>query len=223
MLHIGEKLRTARLQKSMSLRELAEKAEVSASLLSQIENGKANPSVRSIYSIAAALSLPTNYFFPDGQDGNESPDETLETSPMTPSAVRAMQTEGLIESNDLFQDQPQRSKGPVVCRTGRARIELMGGVTWERLTPGPEENVEFMEICYEVGASSGAKMSRHSGREFGLILEGELTLELGFERYVLHTGDSITLDSTIPHRMVNTGTIPVRAVWVVLDRGQSSF
>lgn len=223
MLHIGEKLRTARLQQNMSLRELAEKAEVSASLLSQIENGKANPSVRSIYSIAAALSLPTNYFFPDGQDGNESAGETLETSQMTPSAVRAMQTEGLIESNDLFQDQPQRSHGPVVCRSGRARIELMGGVTWERLTPGPEENVEFMEICYEVGASSGAKMSRHSGREFGLILEGELTLELGFERYVLHPGDSITLDSTIPHRMVNTGTIPVRAVWVVLDRGQLGF
>lgn len=223
MLHIGEKLRTARLQQNMSLRELAEKAEVSASLLSQIENGKANPSVRSIYSIAAALSLPTNYFFPDGQDGNEAADEVLETSQMTPSAVRAMQTEGLIESSDLFQDQPQRSHGPVVCRSGRARIELMGGVTWERLTPGPEENVEFMEICYEVAASSGAKMSRHSGREFGLILEGELTLELGFESYVMHAGDSITLDSTIPHRMVNTGTVPVRAVWVVLDRGQLGF
>lgn len=223
MLHIGEKLRTARLRQNMSLRELAEKAEVSASLLSQIENGKANPSVRSIYSIAAALSLPTNYFFPDGEKELEAVTEPPEISQMTPSTVRAMQTEGLIEDSDLFQDQPQRSKGPVVCRNGRAVIELMGGVTWERLTPGPEENVEFMEICYEVGASSGAKMSRHNGREFGLILEGELTVELGFESYILHTGDSITLDSTIPHRMLNTGTIPVRAVWVVLDRGQSVF
>lgn len=220
---IGEKLRTARLRQNMSLRELAEKAEVSASLLSQIENDKANPSVRSIYSIAAALSLPTNYFFPDGADGNEVADVSVEINQMTPSAVRAMQTEDLIEGSDVFQDQPQRSKGPVVCRSGRARIELMGGVIWERLTPGPEENVEFMEICYEVGASSGAKMSRHSGREFGLVLEGELTVELGFEKYVLHTGDSITLDSTIPHRMVNTGAIPVRAVWVVLNRGQLGF
>lgn len=220
MLHIGEKLRTARLRQSMSLRELAEKAEVSASLLSQIENGKANPSVRSIYSIAAALSLPTNYFFPQGEKEDETPVEAPEISQMTPSIVRALQTEGLIEDGDLFQNHPQRSKGPVVCRNGRAVIELMGGVTWERLTPGPEENVEFMEICYEVGASSGAKMSRHSGREFGLILEGELTVELGFESYVLHTGDSITLDSTIPHRMLNTGAAPVRAVWVVLDRSQ---
>ena len=219
---IGEKLRTARLRQNMSLRELAERAEVSASLLSQIENGKANPSVRSIYSIASALSLPTNYFFPD-REGDETTAAPPEISQMTPSTIRAMQTEGLIEHSDLFQDQSQRSKGPVVCRNGRAVIELMGGVTWERLTPGPEENVEFLEICYEVGASSGAKMSRHSGREFGLILEGELTVELGFESYVLHVGDSITLDSTIPHRMLNTGTIPVRAVWVVLDRGQIGF
>lgn len=217
MIHIGEKLRTARLQQNMSLRDLAEKAEVSASLLSQIENGKANPSVRSIYSIAAALALPTNYFFPDTEEAAETP-ETLEVSRMTTSAVRALQTEGRIEEADLFQDQPHPSKGPVVCRNARGRIELMGGVSWERLTPGPEENIEFMEIRYEVGASSGAKMSRHNGREFGLILEGELTVELGFESYVLHTGDSITLDSTVPHRMINTGAVPVQAVWVVLDR-----
>jgi transcriptional regulator with XRE-family HTH domain len=218
MIHIGEKLRTARLRQNMSLRELAEKAEVSASLLSQIENGKANPSVRSIYSIAAALALPTNYFFPEGEETEETPEERPEVSQMTASTVRALQTEGRIEENDLFQDHPHRSKGPVVCRNARGRIELMGGVTWERLTPSREENIEFMEIRYEVGANSGAKMSRHNGREFGLILEGELTVELGFESYVLHAGDSITFDSIVPHRMINSGSVPVQAVWVVLDR-----
>jgi len=39
------------------LRHLADKAEMSASMLSQIETGKAYPSVRSLYGIAAALSL----------------------------------------------------------------------------------------------------------------------------------------------------------------------
>ena len=45
MLNLGEKLRAARMGQNLSLRELAARAEVSASLLSQIENGKANPSV----------------------------------------------------------------------------------------------------------------------------------------------------------------------------------
>ena len=59
---IGEKLRAVRQQQQMSLRELADKAEVSASMLSQIETGKAYPSVRSIYNIAAALVVPVDYF-----------------------------------------------------------------------------------------------------------------------------------------------------------------
>ena len=49
-LNIGEKLRAARKNARMSLRDLADKAEMSASMLSQIENGKAYPSVRSLYS-----------------------------------------------------------------------------------------------------------------------------------------------------------------------------
>ena len=62
---IGEKLRAAAKERKMSLRELAAKAEMSASMLSQIENGKAFPSVRSMYNIADALHVPVDYFFPD--------------------------------------------------------------------------------------------------------------------------------------------------------------
>src|ERR1700730_11869261 len=62
---IGTKLRAVRQQRQVSLRELAQKADISASMLSQIETGKAYPSVRSIYSIAAALDVPVDYFFPD--------------------------------------------------------------------------------------------------------------------------------------------------------------
>jgi transcriptional regulator with XRE-family HTH domain len=219
MLDIGEKLRTARMDQTMSLRELAEKAEVSASLLSQIENGKANPSVRSLYSIAAALSLSVDYFFPDnGTQAVEKEQTSAVLHQMTSSHIRAMQDQGLLAETDLFEaQQPGQVKGPVVCRNVRATIELMGGVTWQRLTPDAEKNVEFMEISYAVGAASGRAMSHHSGREFGLVLEGELTVELGFERYILHPGDSIAFDSTMPHRMSNTGHIPLRAVWVVLD------
>jgi transcriptional regulator with XRE-family HTH domain len=220
MLHIGEKLRTARLRQNMSLRELAEKAEVSASLLSQIENGKANPSVRSIYSIAAALSLPVDYFFPE-DDNSEQETESAPSAinQMTPSHFRAMQDQGLLAEADPFaEQQAQHPKGPVVCKNMRASIELMGGVIWDRLTPSSEENIEFMEVSYAVGATSGRAMSHHLGREYGLVLEGELTVDLGFERYVMQAGDSIAFDSTMPHRMTNAGPVPVRAIWVVLDR-----
>src|SRR5512135_3109783 len=65
VLLIGEKLRAARERENLSLRELAAKAEISASMLSQIETGKVYPSMRSMYNIATALALPIDYFFPE--------------------------------------------------------------------------------------------------------------------------------------------------------------
>jgi len=64
---------------------------------------------------------------------------------------------------------------------------------------------------------SGASLSHHEGREFGFILEGELVIELGFESHTLKAGDSIILESTTPHRLINKGAQPMRAVWVVLS------
>lgn len=221
-LDIGEKLRSARLGQNLSLRDLAQKAEVSASLISQIENGKANPSVRSLHSIADALSLSVDYFFPD------RPDKQIEnavTGPLpdhleklTPSELRAGQAAALIGTETFsFGDEDRQSKGPVLRADARPTIELECGVTWSRLTPAPEATAEYMFICYEVGASSGARMSHHTGREFGFILEGELLLELGFEQYQLKPGDSVIFDSATPHRLTNTGQVPMRAMWVIFN------
>jgi mannose-6-phosphate isomerase-like protein (cupin superfamily) len=74
------------------------------------------------------------------------------------------------------------------------------------------------EITYTPAAMSGANMSHYEGREFSLILEGELVIEFGFESYTLKAGESIILESTTPHRLINKGSQPMRAVWVVLSR-----
>jgi transcriptional regulator with XRE-family HTH domain/quercetin dioxygenase-like cupin family protein len=219
---IGIKLRTARHHQGLSLRELAAKAEVSASLLSQIETGKANPSVMSLYNIAGALELPVDYFLtnssPNGSAGSalESHTPAIDIFPDRPPA--AVRTNDTISQNGHGAASLQQSSGPVVRAGDRAKIELMGGVTWERLTPGPEEKVEFLEVCYAPGATSGAAMSHHTGREFGLILEGTLVLDLGFERYVLHPSDSVIFESTTPHRLTNPGPIALRAIWVTFKQ-----
>jgi hypothetical protein len=50
------------------------------------------------------------------------------------------------------------------------------------------------------------------------VLEGRLEVRIGFEEHVLEPGDSISFDSTIPHRLANVGDVPVRAIWFVLGR-----
>lgn len=218
---LGEKLRTARMGKSLSLRELAAKAEVSASLLSQIENGKANPSVRSLHSIADALSLPIDYFFPNkDEDTDEAASPVGEVSGLTASELRlAQEVAASTQSFDQKTEVPGPEVGsPVTRGDTRTTIELEGGVTWARLTPDQEDGIEFLQICYDVGACSGKRMSHHTGREFGLVLEGELQLDLGFERYILRAGDSVVFDSTTPHRLTNIGQEPLHAIWVVINR-----
>ena len=215
---IGEKLRAIRQEKQMSLRELATKAEVSASMISQIETGKVFPSVRSLYTIANALGVSVDYFFPEQQNGQQPANgsESSSQHSMTASELRDAQVNGATTLDKEFIGQTS-SSSPVVPAAARPTIELNGGVTWSRLTALAEKDAEFLEITYAPGAMSGVNMSHHEGREFGLVLEGELVIELGFESHTLQKGDSIVFESTVPHRLVNKSAQPTRAVWVVLS------
>lgn len=213
MQSIGKKLREARKDQDLSLRELAAKAEVSASMLSQIENNRANPSVRTLYNLAAALALPVDYFFTD--EPAVTGTEAGEHVEMTASEMRNTRAEGA--SVEATTDFVTETEGPILNKAERPSIELMGGVTWSRLTPKAEDGFEILEIRYEPGAASGSARSHHSGREFGTVLEGELSLELGFEEYLMGPGDSTIFNSKTPHRLSNNGKEPVLAIWVVID------
>jgi quercetin dioxygenase-like cupin family protein len=59
---------------------------------------------------------------------------------------------------------------------------------------------------------------RHSGTEYGHVLSGELVLTLGFEKHRLTPGDSVSFESTTPHRYHNDGSVPAVGVWFVLER-----
>ncbi|MCI0708676.1 MAG: cupin domain-containing protein [Chloroflexi bacterium] len=211
VLNIGARLRAARRKQKLSLRVLASRADVSPSLLSQIENGRANPSVMTLHNVASALAVPITFFFPTPNDNGTQPSQANTiSSDKSPSELRA--------ANQGEFDVPAQFQSPVINPSSRLAIELMGGVRWERLTPREEDNIQFLEIHYRPGASSGSAMSRHQGREFGIILAGVLKLELGFDQYVLNVGDSIIFDSTTPHRLSNEGEEVVRAIWIIMNQ-----
>jgi transcriptional regulator with XRE-family HTH domain len=58
MAALGAFIRTQRELARLSLRELAERTDVSNAYLSQIERGLHEPSIRVLHSIAAALGVP---------------------------------------------------------------------------------------------------------------------------------------------------------------------
>ncbi|QBD82242.1 cupin domain-containing protein [Ktedonosporobacter rubrisoli] len=218
LMAVGEKLRSARHEQGLSLRELASRADVSASLLSQVESGKVMPSAATLYRIATALSLPVHAFFPPTtQQVDKEEDNRLQAASTQLKIMEQPLTYAALEnrapaSSDI--EDTQAISGPVVHPETRKVLELAGGIKWARLTPGSEEGMEFLEISYVPGYDSGPEMLYHTGREFGIVIEGEAIIELGFERYQLKPGDSIVYDSTTPHRVINTYEGRTRMLWV---------
>lgn len=68
---IGSRLRTARRAKRLKLKDVAERVECSESLLSKIENDKANPSLHMLHKICKALGMTIQSFFSPPTDATK--------------------------------------------------------------------------------------------------------------------------------------------------------
>lgn len=200
---MGERLREARQGRSLSLRALADRLGVSPSLISQIETGRANPSVSTLYAIAAELDVSLDeLLFNDRRAGEPAASVALSSGASAPGTMTITP--------------------PVQRAVDRHGIRLASGVLWERLTTLSEPGVEFLKVTYEPGGASSPPdaFQRHAGHEWGYVISGRLQVRIGFDEYVLEPGDAISINSTIPHRLATIGDEPVEAIWFVLGRAQ---
>jgi transcriptional regulator with XRE-family HTH domain len=183
---LGARIRHERQAAGLTVRKLAAQIQVSPSLISQIERGRASPSVATLWAIATELGLPVGDLFSDA-----------EAALATPAPATAVQQ-----------------------RNTRTAITLAGGVRWERLTPTPDHEVDFVYVVYPVGSESCPPdaLSQHGGKEYGYVISGELGVRIGFDEYALRAGDSISFESHRPHRLWTIGKEPAVAVWTVLNR-----
>ena len=60
---IGKKLKNKEKKKGLTSKELAKMADITPSMLSQIERGSANPSIQTLKVLAKALDVPTFSFY----------------------------------------------------------------------------------------------------------------------------------------------------------------
>src|SRR5215212_10726871 len=146
-LDLGGRLRAERLGQGIGLREMARRLGISASALSQIETGKAQPSVSKLFDIVNLLGVSVDGLLA-GQDG--------------PQVVVGRGGEEGFFSLQRAADHET--------------LELESGVLWSRLTAGSFPGVEFLRVTYQPGACSSSEGSfmRHAGQEFGYLLAGRL-------------------------------------------------
>ena len=199
---LGPRLRLVRGSRQLSVRELARRVGCSASLISQIERGVSVPSVGVLYSLATELGSSLDYL--------------LFGSGAGPDGVPAVARGGGPEVTGPVAAAPP----PVIVQRGCGRriIDLASGVRWERLTPQSEAMTDFLEVIYSPGGHSTDERRplRHDGREYGLVISGTLTANVGFESYELGPRDSIAFDSSTPHEYLNKTGEVVHAIWVVV-------
>lgn len=188
-LSLGERLAELRKQHQYSIRALAARAGVSASLISDVERGKVEPSISTLKRVAGAMGTTLTYFFSDQRKSNSR-------------VVRAA------ERVALSPEMEREPKGEA-----RSAIEA-SGIRFELASPEQSEKIEAIFGRYEVGASLGDEPVTHEGEEWGMVLRGRLKVWVGEEIHFLDPGDSIWFPSTIPHRMENVAKEPTEYIWI---------
>jgi len=89
-----------------------------------------------------------------------------------------------------------------------------GGVHFELLSQGLPVPFEFVLCEYPPGAASGDDFKAHKGEECGYVIQGELDVDINDQVFHLKTGQTITLLSTVPHRLINRSKRKTTAIWV---------
>jgi transcriptional regulator with XRE-family HTH domain/mannose-6-phosphate isomerase-like protein (cupin superfamily) len=216
---LGPRLRVAREQRQLSVRELARRIGCSASLISQIERGVSVPSVGVLYSLATELDTSLDHLLFGAEPrrplaaapGPDAPGIVADGIVADGIVADGIVADGIVAPGVVAPGIVQRA-------AGRNIIDLASGVRWERLTPGADAMTDFLEVIYSPGGHSTDERRplRHDGHEYGLVITGTLQANVGFESYELGPGDSIAFDSSTPHEYLNKTGEPVHAIWVVV-------
>lgn len=115
--------------------------------------------------------------------------------------------------------------GPIVNRKG----QLAGAVRFAGKSKASSGELDFYALAQDKSGrhmepflidiqpaeDRDYPMSTHEGEEFMYVLEGRIEILYGKEEYLLEEGDSIYLDSIVPHHVHAHGHAPARILAVV--------
>ena len=179
---LGTEIRALRTGQGMSTVQLARSCGVSPSLISQVERGIVAPSLEVLWAVARALDVPIGTFF---------------------------QHEADIPAEHDGGDGQEDGRKAIVVRAGqRKRLGLTPSLTYQLLSPDLRRQIEFVWVEFGPGEEGPLEPFIHSGEEQMVVIEGQMTVVIDSEHWVLDKGDCITFDSSLPHRAANRGTRP---------------
>ena len=153
--------------------------------------GKTQPSVSTLYALVNYLGISLDGLM--GTSRGESGGLGISPVGVAPEGASARRSDSIVQ---------RRADNPI--------IEMENGVTWERMAVGESSVADPLIVTYQPAGSSSieGKMMRHAGLEYGVLLDGRLTLRIDFEKYDLEPGDSFCFDSNRRHLYVTSPISP---------------
>jgi mannose-6-phosphate isomerase-like protein (cupin superfamily) len=124
-----------------------------------------------------------------------------------------------IHVSELFDgdgDGEGEGPSPVRRRGEQPTVGTASGVVRRVAQDDRLRGVELTVNEYAPDTAGSSTPVRHAGVEYGFVLDGTLVVELAGSNYELRAGDAISYDSSLPHRLLNTGPKAARTVWLNL-------
>jgi transcriptional regulator with XRE-family HTH domain len=169
---IGDKVKTLREAKKLSVEEVAERSGLSKEQIERIENKQYFPSLSPLIKIARVLGVRLGTFLDD--ETEMGPVITRKQDNASKNSIRFAGdpdvTREHMEYYSLSQDKASRHMEPFL-----------------------------IDIRSEKGACHD--LSSHEGEEFIYVLEGSIEINYGKNTFVLEAGDSIYYDSIVAHNV----------------------
>jgi mannose-6-phosphate isomerase-like protein (cupin superfamily) len=172
-----------------------------------------------LYSFTKLLGISMDELFGDPASNEHPTASNAESLPAGPSdgdlGVKSRSDFGT--PRDAWPTADGDRRFSLTIPRDRPRLLMDTGVVWSQLASTADASFDFIEILYPAGSSStlDGHLLRHEGYEYGYLIEGELDITFGFDTYVVRAGESVGLDSSMPHLLTNRGTVPARGIWAV--------
>ncbi len=140
--------------------------------------------------------------------------ENNNTSPSLSTLVKLSNYLGTDTS--FFLENSEKKKSASVCHKKDRKFWTSNDkkIFFELLNPSVRNNrmeIVFATVkCFE----TSPEKYTHEGEEFGLVLKGQIQVEVGDESYVLDEGDTIYFKSTLPHAIYGLAPEDSEIIWV---------
>lgn len=198
---LGKRMRALRMERGIKIVDLANETGLTSSTISQVERALISPSISTLKRICDALGIPVSYLF----ENADFPEERRPEAQPDPSGGMER-----LFSHMLSAFPPA---SPVVHKEERKILSPTKGVRFYLLNPDLSGPIELIYNEYDPGAGTGSELYSHPGVECGLILAGELVIQINDDTYVLKEGDSITFPCSEPHAKRNEGDVMCTCIW----------